>query len=93
MPWLEIPPDLIKKHRFFLVTHKIYGQKHVRSICQSKIWVNTIVQSELLYPIDIFYSFEITIKTYGVLRYKKRTGFCLCIYKMVGLRLVFLFES
>ena len=46
-----------------------------RSICQEKLWVNTIVQSELLYSIDIFYSFEITIKTYGVLRYKKRTGF------------------
>ena len=40
-------------------------------ICQEKLWVNTIVQSELLYSIDIFYSFEITIKTYGVLRYKK----------------------
>ena len=52
-------------------TRKICGQKHVRSICQGKIWVKTIVQSQLLKFMGIFNSLEITINTYGFFTVEK----------------------
>ena len=70
-----LPIKSVVKIMSIVFTHKIYGQKHVRSICQSKIWVNTIVQSELLKLMGIFNSLEITINTYGFLTVEKGDRF------------------
>ena len=70
-----LPVKYVVKSMSIVFTHKICDQKHVHSICQSKIWVNTILQSGLQKCMGIFHSIEITINTYRFFTVEKGDRF------------------
>ena len=69
------PIKSVVENMSIVFTRNICGRKHVRSISQGKIWVNTIAKSELLKFMGIFNSLEKTINIHGFFTVEKGDRF------------------